>query len=383
MTKQPMRQWMLKITAYADRLLEDLDELDWPESIKEMQRNWIGKSEGAEMDFCVIGNDGKHTDLKVTIYTTRPDTLFGATYLVVAPEHFLMSSVTSNEQSKDVEEYKELASRKSDLERTELQKEKTGVFSGCYARNPASGEVIPIWVADYVLGSYGTGAIMAVPAHDTRDCEFALKYDIPIKWVVKPEDESCIESRKAYSGQGILENSSNSAAGLDINGLYSKEAASKVVEWAEKTGNGKKKVNFKLRDWLFARQRYWGEPIPVLFVDDNSESVPVPETELPLTLPELDDFTPTGTGEPPLSKAVSWVETIEPSSGKPARRETSTMPQWAGSCWYYLRFMDPKNPEALVDKAKEAYWSLVDVYVGGAEHAVLHLLYSRFWHKVK
>ncbi|GFZ03253.1 tRNA synthetase class I (I, L, M and V) family protein [Actinidia rufa] len=381
--RKPMRQWMLRITAYADRLLDDLDDLDWPESIKEMQRNWIGRSEGAEVDFCVLDTDGQERDIKITVYTTRPDTIFGATYLVLAPEHLLLSSIVSKDQSKHVAEYREIASRKSDLERTELQKEKTGVFSGGYARNPANGEAIPIWVADYVLGSYGTGAIMAVPAHDMRDHEFALRYDIPIRWVVTPDGVSSGDSERPYSSEGISVNSSNPRSGLDINGLPSKEAACKVIEWVEKTGNGNKKVNYKLRDWLFARQRYWGEPIPVVFFKDTSEGVPLSESELPLTLPELDDFTPTGTGEPPLSKAVSWVfETRDPLSGKPVRRETNTMPQWAGSCWYYLRFMDPKNSEALVDKKKEMYWSPVDVYVGGAEHAVLHLLYSRFWHKV-
>ncbi|KAK2984922.1 hypothetical protein RJ640_005663 [Escallonia rubra] len=380
--RKPMRQWILRITAYADRLLEDLDDLDWPESIKEMQRNWIGKSEGAEVKFSVLKTDGLDKDTNITVYTTRPDTIFGVTYLVMAPEHFLLSSIVSEAQRTSVEEYKELASRKSELERTELQKDKTGVFSGCYARNPASGEAIPIWIADYVLGSYGTGAIMAVPAHDTRDHEFALKYNIPIRWVVIPDGENCSASGKPYPGYGSLINSSSPTSGLDINGLPSKEAASKVVEWVEKTSNGNIKVNYKLRDWLFARQRYWGEPIPVIFLDATGEGVPIAEAELPLTLPELDDFTPTGTGEPPLSKAVSWVRTMDPSSGMPASRETNTMPQWAGSCWYYLRFMDPKNSEALVDKKKEMYWSPVDVYVGGAEHAVLHLLYSRFWHKV-
>lgn len=381
-----MRQWMLKITAYADHLLEDLNDLDWPESIKEMQRNWIGRSEGAEMEFHVLDADGRERDISITVYTTRPDTIFGATYLVLAPEHFLLSSLVSTTQKKIVEEYKEIASRKSDLERTELQKEKTGVFSGCYARNPANGESIPIWVADYVLGSYGTGAIMSVPAHDTRDHEFALKYDIPIRWVVTANDDSFLKSEKPFLGEGVIKNSASSTTTLNINGFRSKEATSKVIAWAEKTGNGRKKVNYKLRDWLFARQRYWGEPIPVVFLDDSSGSVPVPvplpEAELPLVLPELDDFTPTGTGEPPLSKALSWVNTIDPVSRKPARRETSTMPQWAGSCWYYLRFIDPKNGKALVDKTKEKYWSPVDVYIGGAEHAVLHLLYSRFWHKV-
>ncbi|CAN1811214.1 Leucine--tRNA ligase, chloroplastic/mitochondrial [Linum perenne] len=381
--RKPMRQWMLKITAYADRLLQDLDELDWPESIKEMQRNWIGRSEGAELQFCVLDEDSNERDVKITVYTTRPDTIYGVTYLVVAPEHSMLSAIVSAGQNKTVEEYKDIASRKSDLERTELQKEKTGVFSGCYARNPANGEAIPIWVADYVLASYGTGAIMAVPAHDTRDHEFATKYKIPVRMVVKPDGDCCVDSNStAYAGEGTAVNSSNSSSGLDLNGLPSRAAAVKVIEWAEKYGSGKRKVNYKLRDWLFARQRYWGEPIPVVFLKDNGESIPLPETDLPLTLPELDDFTPTGTGEPPLSKAVSWVNTTDPLSGKAARRETSTMPQWAGSCWYYLRYMDPKNSEELVDKRKEIYWSPVDVYVGGAEHAVLHLLYSRFWHKV-
>lgn len=380
--RKPMRQWMLRITAYADRLLEDLDGLDWPESIKEMQRNWIGRSEGAEIEFCALSHNGLERDAKLTVYTTRPDTIFGATYLVVAPEHPLLSSLLSNSQRKCVEEYRELASRKSDLERTELQKEKTGVFSGSYARNPANGEAIPIWVADYVLGSYGTGAIMAVPAHDARDHEFATKYDIPICWVVNPVDENYTDFEESYSGEGIIMNSSKEHGGLDINGLPSIVAASKVIDWAESTGHGRKKVNYKLRDWLFARQRYWGEPFPVIFLDDTGEIVSLPESELPITLPELDDFSPTGTGEPPLAKAVSWVKTTDPLSGKPATRETSTMPQWAGSCWYYLRFIDPKNTEALVDKAKEMYWGPVDVYVGGAEHSVLHLLYARFWHKV-
>ncbi|CAH8273151.1 unnamed protein product [Arabidopsis lyrata] len=380
--RKPMRQWMLKITAYADRLLEDLDELEWPESIKEMQRNWIGRSEGAELNFSILDGEGRETDKKITVYTTRPDTLFGATYMVVAPEHHLLSYFVTAEQKQQVEEYKDFASRKSDLERTELQKDKTGVFTGCYAKNPANGDAIPIWVADYVLASYGTGAIMAVPAHDTRDNEFALKYNIPVKWVVKNEANLSDDAKQVYPGLGIIENSSSSETGLDINQLSSKEAGLKVIEWSERTGNGKKKVNYKLRDWLFARQRYWGEPIPILILDESGETIAVSESELPLTLPELNDFTPTGTGEPPLSKAVSWVNTVDPSTGKPAKRETSTMPQWAGSCWYYLRFMDPKNPEALVDKEKEKYWSPVDVYVGGAEHAVLHLLYSRFWHKV-
>ncbi|KAK4795181.1 hypothetical protein SAY86_013175 [Trapa natans] len=380
--RKPMRQWMLKITEYADRLLKDLDDLNWPESIKEMQRNWIGRSEGAELNFFILDTEGLECDIKLTVYTTRPDTVFGATYLVVAPEHPLLSLFISESQKKSVEEYKDVAARKSDLERTDLQKEKTGVFSGSYARNPATGEPIPIWVADYVLGSYGTGAIMAVPAHDTRDHEFAVKYEIPIRWVVSQSDNTLDGLGTAYTGEGRMINSSNPSLGLDINGMHSSKAAIRVIEWADKTGNGKKKVNYKLRDWLFARQRYWGEPIPIIFLDDTGESIPILESELPLTLPELDDFTPSGTGEPPLSKAEDWVRTVDQLSGKPAKRETSTMPQWAGSCWYYLRFMDPRNSNMLVDKQKEAYWGPVDVYVGGAEHAVLHLLYSRFWHKV-
>ncbi|KAL6562288.1 hypothetical protein OROGR_003295 [Orobanche gracilis] len=381
-TEQPMRQWMLKITAYAERLLEDLDDLDWPESVKEMQRNWIGRSDGAELQFSVLDIDGLESDMKITVYTTRPDTIFGATYIVLAPEHVLLSAIVPDSQRKDVEEYKEIASRKSDLERTELQKEKTGVFSGCYARNPGNGKAIPIWVADYVLGSYGTGAIMAVPAHDTRDHEFALKYNISICGVVIPDNGDFSYFEKAYTGEGTMINSSSTTSGLNINGLPSKYAGSRVVDWLEKSGNGMKKVNYKLRDWLFARQRYWGEPIPVTFLDDTGECIPISEAKLPLTLPELDDFTPTGTGEPPLAKALSWVKTIDSATGGSARRETNTMPQWAGSCWYYLRFMDPRNSKALVDKEKESYWSPVDVYVGGAEHAVLHLLYARFWHKV-
>ncbi|CAO2185387.1 unnamed protein product [Urochloa humidicola] len=379
--RKPMRQWMLRITSYADRLLEDLNDLDWPESIKEMQRNWIGRSKGAELEFSAVDKEGHDLGAKLLVYTTRPDTIFGATYLVVAPEHVLLSSLTSEEQREHVEEYKELAARKSELERTDLQKEKTGVFCGSYAKNPATGEIIPIWVADYVLGSYGTGAIMAVPAHDSRDLEFAMQYELPIIKVVSPPNGNC-DPAEAYSDGGIMINSCNSSSGLDINGMLSKDAAQKVIEWLESNGYGKKKVNYKLRDWLFARQRYWGEPFPVVYRDDTNEMVPLSENELPLTLPELDDFTPTGTGEPPLTKATDWVRTIDPLSKKPSRRETSTMPQWAGSCWYYLRFMDPKNSNILVDKAKERYWGPVDIYVGGAEHSVLHLLYARFWHKV-
>lgn len=380
--RKPMRQWMLKITEYADRLLEDLDGLDWPESIKEMQRNWIGRSKGAELDFYVLDRDGQERELKLTVFTTRPDTIFGATYLVIAPEHPFLASITSDSQKIYVEDYFEKASRKSELERTDLQKDKSGVFTGSCALNAATGEAIPIWVADYVLGSYGTGAIMAVPAHDSRDYEFATKYNLPIQQVVIPKDDNGCATDKAYTGEGIMINSSSDRSQFDINGLSTAEAAAKVIEWVERTRHGKKKVNYKLRDWLFARQRYWGEPFPVFFLEDTGEAVPVPESYLPVTLPEMDDFTPTGTGEPPLAKSISWVNTTDPLSGKPAKRETNTMPQWAGSCWYYLRFMDPKNSQALVDESKERYWSPVDVYVGGAEHSVLHLLYSRFWHKV-
>ncbi|KAH9315234.1 hypothetical protein KI387_023861, partial [Taxus chinensis] len=380
--RKPMRQWMLKITKYADRLLEDLDGLDWPESIKEMQRNWIGRSEGAELYFCVLDGDGKERELKLTVYTTRPDTIFGATYLVIAPEHPLLASLTSNSQKVHVEKYCEYASRKSELERTELQKDKSGVFTGSYAQNAATGEAIPIWVADYVLGSYGSGAIMAVAAHDARDFDFAMKYNLPIQQVVVPKDDTEWVADKVYTGEGFLVNSSSEVSQFDMNGLSTAEASVKAIGWLEKIGYGKKKVNYKLRDWLFARQRYWGEPFPVIFLDDTGEAVPIPESELPVTLPEIEDFTPTGTGEPPLAKSTCWVDTTDPISGRPAKRETNTMPQWAGSCWYYLRFMDPKNSQALVDKSKERYWAPVDVYVGGAEHSVLHLLYSRFWHKV-
>lgn len=380
--RKPMRQWMLKITEYADRLLEDLDDLDWPESIKEMQRNWIGRSKGAELDFYVLDRDGQERELKLTVYTTRPDTIFGATYLVIAPEHPLLTLITSDSQKIHVGDYFEKASRKSELERTDLQKDKSGIFTGSRARNAATGEAIPIWVADYVLGSYGTGAIMAVPAHDSRDYEFATKYNLPIQQVVLPKDDSGCATEKSYTGEGIMINSSSDRSQFDINGLSTAEAAAKVLEWVERTGHGKKKVNYKLRDWLFARQRYWGEPFPVIFLEDTGEAVPIPESDLPVTLPEMDDFTPTGTGEPPLAKSISWVNTTDPISGKPAKRETNTMPQWAGSCWYYLRFMDPNNSQALVNESKERYWGPVDVYVGGAEHSVLHLLYSRFWHKV-
>ena len=378
--RKPMKQWMLKITAYGDRLLNDLDDLDWPESIKEMQRNWIGRSEGAQLAFEVPGVDAKD---KLEVYTTRPDTLFGATYLVVAPEHPLVDALTTAEQKAAVDEYVLQASRKSDLERTELAKEKTGVFTGSFAKHPLTGADVPVWVADYVLGTYGTGAIMAVPAHDDRDAEFAATFDLPVVEVVEtPESEKKKAKKKggAYSGSGKMTNSACEM--LDVNGMDSVEAGVKITEWLERNGVGAGKVNFKLRDWLFARQRYWGEPFPVVYPEGSDEPVPLPLSDLPLTLPETDNFKPSGSGEGPLANVTDWVNTVDPVSGGPARRETNTMPQWAGSCWYYLRFIDPKNENAMVDGSLEKYWMPVDLYVGGAEHAVLHLLYARFWHKV-
>ena len=378
--RKPMKQWMLKITAYGDRLLNDLDDLDWPESIKEMQRNWIGRSEGAQLAFEVPGVDAKD---KLEVYTTRPDTLFGATYLVVAPEHPLVDALTTAEQKSAVDEYVLQASRKSDLERTELAKEKTGVFTGSFAKHPLTGADVPVWVADYVLGTYGTGAIMAVPAHDDRDAEFAATFDLPVVEVVEtPESEKKKAKKKggAYSGSGKMTNSACEM--LDVNGMDSVEAGVKITEWLERNGVGAGKVNFKLRDWLFARQRYWGEPFPVVYPEGSDEPVPLPLSDLPLTLPETDNFKPSGSGEGPLANVTDWVNTVDPVSGGPARRETNTMPQWAGSCWYYLRFIDPKNENAMVDGSLEKYWMPVDLYVGGAEHAVLHLLYARFWHKV-
>lgn len=382
--RRPMRQWMLKITAYADRLLEDLDELDWPESIKDMQRNWIGRSEGAQLAFGVTTADGEEAALDV--YTTRPDTLFGATYCVVAPEHPLAARLATDEQRVAVEEYIETASRKSDRERTE-NKTKTGVFTGAMATNPATGEGVPVWVADYVLGSYGTGAIMAVPAHDARDLEFARAMDIAVKEVVRPADanenyESPAEGGEAFGGAGVMVNSANAEVSLD--GKSTAEAREAMLEWLEASGKGERKVQYKLRDWLFSRQRYWGEPFPIVFVDgDTNTPVALSADDLPLELPPTENYKPSAEGEPPLSTVSEWVNTTDPSgSGKPAVRETNTMPQWAGSCWYYLRFVDPDNVGAPIDPEKEKYWMPVDMYVGGAEHAVLHLLYARFWHKV-
>ena len=354
----PMRQWVLKITAYADRLIDDLDLVDWPESVKEMQRNWIGRSEGASVKFKVVGHDG----VEIEVFTTRADTLFGASYVVLAPENELVDQLTTPEQKAAVDAYKEEASRRSDLERTELSKEKTGVFTGAYVINPVNGEQLPIWTADYVLNSYGTGAVMAVPSGDQRDFEFATKFNLPITPVVEG-----FNGEEAYTEDGAHVNSGF------LDGLNIKEAKAKMVEWLEEHDCGGKKVNYRLRDWIFSRQRYWGEPIPVIHWDDGTTSL-VPEDELPLRLPETDNIEPSGTGESPLANIEDWVNVYD-ENGRHGKRETNTMPQWAGSSWYWLRYTDPTN-EAL------DYWSPVDLYVGGAEHAVLHLLYARFWHKV-
>ena len=371
-THKTIRQWVLKITAYADRLLEDLDQLDWPESVKLMQRNWIGRSTGAEVNFTVADKDGKATDQKLTVYTTRCDTLFGATYMVVSPEHPLVEKLTTPEQKEAVEAYVDAAAKKSDLERTDLAKDKTGVFSGSYAINPVNGKLIPIWIADYVLISYGTGAIMAVPAHDDRDWEFAKKFNLPIIEVLKSEVDV---QEQAWTEDGIHVNSEF------LDGLNKKDAIEKMLAWLAENNCGKAAVNYKLRDWIFSRQRYWGEPIPLIHCPDCG-TVEVPEDQLPLELPEVKSYQPTGTGESPLAGIDSWVNCKCPKCGKDARRETNTMPQWAGSCWYYLRYIDPNNEKAFADSEKVNYWMPVDLYVGGAEHAVLHLLYARFWHKV-
>lgn len=371
-THKTIRQWVLKITAYADRLLEDLDQLDWPESVKLMQRNWIGRSTGAEVNFTIADNDGKATDQKLTVYTTRCDTLFGATYMVVSPEHPLVEKLTTPEQKEAVEAYVDAAAKKSDLERTDLAKDKTGVFSGSYAINPVNGKLIPIWIADYVLISYGTGAIMAVPAHDDRDWEFAKKFNLPIIEVLKSEVDV---QEQAWTEDGIHVNSEF------LDGLNKKDAIEKMLAWLAENNCGKAAVNYKLRDWIFSRQRYWGEPIPLIHCPDCG-TVEVPEDQLPLELPEVKSYQPTGTGESPLAGIDSWVNCKCPKCGKDARRETNTMPQWAGSCWYYLRYIDPNNEKAFADSEKVNYWMPVDLYVGGAEHAVLHLLYARFWHKV-
>jgi leucyl-tRNA synthetase len=358
---------VLQITAYAEKLLKGLESLDWPDSTKEMQRNWIGRSEGAEIEFAIDDLPGQ----TIRVFTTRPDTLFGATYMVLAPEHPLVESITSPAQSAALREYCERAARKSDFERAELQKTKTGVFTGAFVTNPATQRRIPIWVADYVLASYGTGAIMAVPGQDQRDWDFAAAYDLPIVRTVKPPADFAGE---AYLGDGPAMNSGF------LDGLSVDEAKRRIIAWLEAQGHGRSKVNFKLRDWLFSRQRYWGEPFPILFVDGEPHSVP--DDDLPIELPALAEFKPSGSPEGPLATARDWLETIDPRSGRPARRETNTMPQWAGSCWYYLRYIDPANSARLVNEELENYWMPVDLYVGGSEHAVLHLLYARFWHKL-
>ena len=383
--RKPMKQWVLKITAYAERLLNDLENLDWPEGIKEMQRNWIGRSEGAEVQFKIDG-----TEETVTVFTTRPDTLFGATYMVLSPEHPLVPAITTSEQAEAVNAYQKFAAGRSDLERTGLSTEKTGAFTGAYAVNPVNGDKIPVWIADYVLNSYGTGAIMAVPAHDTRDWDFAVKFNIPIKCIINPDAEEAkqakidpadvLAAKVCWTGDGKSINSAN-AEGLDLNGLGVADAKAKTIAWLSERRIGKKTINYKLRDWLFSRQRYWGEPFPVIHMD-NGEIRLVPEDQLPVTLPDLDDFKPSGTGESPLANAKDWLDYVDPVTGEHGRRETNTMPQWAGSCWYYLRYIDPHNDKQLIDPAKEKFWLPVDLYVGGAEHAVLHLLYARFWHKV-
>jgi leucyl-tRNA synthetase len=416
--RKPMRQWMLRITAYAEKLLADLDTIDWSDSLTEMQRNWIGRSEGAEVDFVVAAsrqsaaNEKENggtlpsrrygDELKIRVFTTRPDTLFGATYLVLAPEHKLVDQITTPEQRNAISKYQTEVAKKSDLERTELAKEKTGVFTGAYAINPVNGEKIPIWIADYVLASYGTGAIMAVPAHDTRDFEFATKFNLPIVQVVQPPDPKT--DWRGFVDDGTSVNSTGPE--ISITGLPTPEAKKKITSWLESKGLGKKTVNYKLRDWLFSRQRYWGEPFPIVWKKDSAGNLyheALPESALPVLPPELTDYKPTATGEPPLARARDWVNLPDGST-----RETNTMPQWAGSCWYYLRYLDSKNSAAFVGKDAENYWmgnrrgnkadtaaltnppphvggyepQGVDLYVGGTEHAVLHLLYARFWHKV-
>ncbi|EOB8998920.1 leucine--tRNA ligase [Staphylococcus aureus] len=364
--RKPMKQWVLKITEYADQLLADLDDLDWPESLKDMQRNWIGRSEGAKVSFDVDNTEGK-----VEVFTTRPDTIYGASFLVLSPEHALVNSITTDEYKEKVKAYQTEASKKSDLERTDLAKDKSGVFTGAYATNPLSGEKVQIWIADYVLSTYGTGAIMAVPAHDDRDYEFAKKFDLPIIEVI----EGGNVEEAAYTGEGKHINSG------ELDGLENEAAITKAIQLLEQKGAGEKKVNYKLRDWLFSRQRYWGEPIPVIHWEDGTMTT-VPEEEIPLLLPETDEIKPSGTGESPLANIDSFVNVVDEKTGMKGRRETNTMPQWAGSCWYYLRYIDPKNENMLADPEKLKHWLPVDLYIGGVEHAVLHLLYARFWHKV-
>ncbi|MEI8346181.1 MAG: leucine--tRNA ligase [Pseudomonadota bacterium] len=364
--RRPMRQWVLKITAYADRLLEDLNDLDWPESIKEQQRNWIGRSEGASVKFKILNNPEV-----LEVFTTRPDTLFGATYMVLAPEHALVNKITSPKQKIAVEEYLKDSTHKSDLERTDLNKDKTGVFTGSYAINPVTHQKIPIWIADYVLISYGTGAIMAVPAHDTRDYQFAKKFHLPIVEVLQGGDIA----KEAFLGDGPHVNSGH------LDGLNKDDAVSTIIKWLEQNNLGQRQVNFKLRDWIFSRQRYWGEPFPIIKYEDGSIRC-LDANELPVALPSVAKYEPSGTGESPLATITEWLNITDPKTGKKAKRETNTMPQWAGSCWYYLRYLDPKNEKRPWSEEAEKYWMSVDLYVGGVEHAVLHLLYARFWHKV-
>jgi leucyl-tRNA synthetase len=371
--RKPMRQWMLRITKFAQRLLDGLEGLDWSYSIKKLQTDWIGKSVGAEVEFKI-----DRFDRSVTVFTTRPDTLFGATYMVMAPEHELVDVITTDEYREPVAAYREAAAMKSDLDRTDLAKDKSGQFTGAYAVNPVNGEKIPIWISDYVLISYGTGAIMAVPAHDERDFEFATKFKLPIIQVVQPDNKEDAAKVAAgelcFSGEGTAINSG------EFTGLSTADFKKKITAWLEENKLGKKAINFKLRDWLFSRQRYWGEPFPIVHAEDG-EVIALDESELPLMLPEVSRYKPSGTGEPPLANAGDWLEVTLPD-GRKAKRETNTMPQWAGSCWYYLRYMDPQNPDAPFDPEKQKYWLPVDLYIGGAEHAVLHLLYSRFWHKL-
>lgn len=363
--RKPMKQWILKITAYADRLLEDLELVDWPENIKEMQRNWIGKSKGANVTFKVADSDETFD-----VFTTRPDTLFGATYAVLAPESPIVKAIVTEEQAEAVDAYIKQAAKKSDLERTDLNKDKSGVFTGAYAINPVSGEKMPIWVADYVLDSYGTGAIMSVPAHDERDFEFAQKYDLPIVPVI----EGFNVAEGAYTEDGLHINSDF------LNGLNNEEAIKKMVGYLQEHELGEEKVSYRLRDWLFARQRFWGEPIPVIHWEDGTTTT-VPEEDLPLELPKTDHIKPSGTGESPLANIEDWVNVTDPETGLKGKRDTNTMPQWAGSSWYFLRYIDPHNPDQLADPEQLKKWLPVDLYIGGAEHAVLHLLYARFWHK--
>jgi leucyl-tRNA synthetase len=379
--KRNLKQWMLRIPLYAERLLKGIDTLDWPEGIKDMQRNWIGRSTGAEVKFRIEG-----TDQDLTVFTTRPDTLFGATYMVIAPEHDFAKSLATPENSKAVDDYIRSASLKSELDRTDLAKDKTGVFTGSYAINPVNHKKIPIWVADYVLTGYGTGAIMAVPAHDTRDFEFAIKFNLPVLCIQDPDvndpekKKKILEGKECWTEDGRYINSSDPVTGIDINGLNKEKGIEKMISWLESKNLGTFRVNYKLRDWLFSRQRYWGEPFPVIHWEDGEITV-LHENELPLELPEMEKYLPGETGESPLANATEWLN-VTGKDGRKGRRETNTMPQWAGSCWYYLRFIDPRNDEVIFDREKEKYWMPVDLYIGGAEHAVLHLLYSRFWHKV-